>query len=112
MPEQWRKDGRSPGRWVDGVHQHHRTGQIVPDMDSSGSPTYGNQEGAAYNGHLGEECHHPLFCFNQFGDLEGAMLRPGNVHSAEQWDVLLEPIVERYRSMDVDRFFRGDAVSG
>ena len=80
------------------------------DMDSSGSPTYGKQEGAAYNGHLGEECYHPLFCFKQFGDLEGAMLRPGNVHSAEQWDILLEPIVERYRTMDIDRFSRGDTA--
>ncbi len=99
-----------PGRWVDRVHRHAPLGQIVLDMDSSGSPTYGNQEGAAYNGHLGEECYHPLFCFNQFGDLEGAMLRPGNVHSAEEWDVLLEPIVQRYREMDVQRFFRGDAA--
>ena len=26
-------------------------------------------------------CYHPLFCFNQFGDCEGAVLRPGNVHA-------------------------------
>ena len=24
-----------------------------------------------------------MFCFNQFGDCEGALLRPGNVHSAK-----------------------------
>ena len=99
-----------PGRWVDRVHHEAPIGQIVLDMDSSGSPTYGNQEGAEYNGHLGEECYHPLFCFNQFGDVEGAMLRPGNVHSAEEWDIMLEPIVARYRAMDIDRFFRGDAA--
>lgn len=99
-----------PGKWVDRVHQHGRIGQIVLDMDSSGSPTYGNQEGAEYNGHLGEECYHPLFCFNQFGDLEGTMLRPGSVHSADDWDVLLQPIVERYSNMDIQRFFRGDAA--
>jgi hypothetical protein len=98
-----------PGRWVGLVHRHAPIGQIVLDLDSSGSPTHGNQEGAEYNGHLGEECYHPLFCFNQFGDLEGAMLRPGNVHTAEDWDVLLEPIVERYRDMQIERFFRGDA---
>ncbi len=63
-----------------------------------------------HNGHLGEECYHALFCFNQFGDLVGATLRPGNVHSAEDWHMLLKPIVERYRSMDIDRFFRGDAT--
>jgi hypothetical protein len=98
------------GRWIDRVHVHAPIGQIVLDMDSSGSPTYGNQEGAEYNGHLGEECYHPPFCFNQFGDVEGAMLRPGNVHSAEEWDIMLEPIVERYRAMDIDRFLRGDAA--
>ena len=27
-----------------------------------------------------------LFVFNQFGDLERSMLRPGNVHSADGWD--------------------------
>ena len=27
----------------------------------------------------------PLFVFNQFGDLERCLLRPGNVHSAEDW---------------------------
>jgi Transposase DDE domain group 1 len=33
----------------------------VLDMDSSESPTYGEQEGAAYNGHFGCTCYHPLF---------------------------------------------------
>ena len=39
-------------------------------MDSSVSETYGEQEGTAYNGHFGYNCYHPLFLFNQFGDLE------------------------------------------
>ena len=51
-------------------------------MDSSVSPTFGEQEGSAYNGHFGCTCYHPLFVFNQFGDLERYALRPGNVHSA------------------------------
>jgi UDP-3-O-[3-hydroxymyristoyl] glucosamine N-acyltransferase, LpxD/Transposase DDE domain group 1 len=38
---------------------------IVLDMDSSESPTYGEQEGSAYNGHFGCTCYHPLFMFNQ-----------------------------------------------
>jgi len=45
--------------------------RIILDMDSSESPLYGEQEGAAYNGHFGCMCYHPLFCFNQFGDCEG-----------------------------------------
>jgi hypothetical protein len=51
-------------------------------MDSSESPTYGEQEGSAYNGHFGCMCYHPVFVFNQLGDVERCALRPGNVHSA------------------------------
>jgi hypothetical protein len=37
-------------------------------MDSSVSPTHGEQEGTAYNGHFVCTCYHPLFMFNQFGE--------------------------------------------
>jgi hypothetical protein len=79
-------------------------------MDSSVSPTYGSQEGSAYNGYFECTCYHPLFCFNQYGDLERAFLRHGNVHSADEWQSVLEPIIVRYRSFDISRFFRGDAA--
>jgi hypothetical protein len=98
------------GEWVDQVHQRKSLKQIILDMDSSVSPTYGNQEGSAYNGFFECTCYHPLFCFNQFGDLERALLRNGNVHSADNWRSLLEPIVNRYRAYDILRFFRGDAA--
>ena len=98
------------GGWVDRVHQRKSLKQIILDMDSSVSPTCGNQEGSAYNGYFACTCYHPLFCFNQFGDLERALLRNGNVHSADGWRSLLEPIVNRYRAYDILRFFRGDAA--
>ncbi|MEA3366529.1 MAG: IS1380 family transposase, partial [Planctomycetota bacterium] len=66
--------------------------------------------GTAYNGHFGCTCYHPLFCFNQFGDLERCLLRNGNVASADDWRSVLEPIVGRYRDLDIRRFFRGDAA--
>ena len=97
------------GQWVDRVHQRKSLKQIILDMDSSVSPTYGNQEGTAYNGYFQCTCYHPLFCFNQFGDMEQAFLRNGNVHSADDWQSVLEPIIARYRSSDILRFFRGDA---
>ncbi len=50
---------------------------------SSVSPTYGEQELSVWNGHYECTCYHPLFVFNQFGDLERCALRPGNVHSAD-----------------------------
>jgi hypothetical protein len=79
-------------------------------MDSSVSPTHGGQEGTAYNGHFGCSCYHPLFVFNQFGDLERCALRPGNVHSAHGWRDVLEPVAAGYRGKQLRRFFRGDAA--
>lgn len=84
--------------------------RIILDIDSSVSPVHGQQEAAVYNGHFGCVCYHPLFCFNQFGDCEGAMLRPGNVHSAEGWQEFIEPIVERYLKAAVRLLFRADAA--
>ena len=98
------------GQWIDRVHARHPPKAIVLDMDSSASPTHGDQEGAAYNGHFACTCYHPLFVFNQFGDLERSELRPGNVHSADGWRDVLEPVVERYRERDLRRYFRGDAA--
>ena len=84
--------------------------RIILDIDSSESHVYGKQEEAAYNGHFECMCYHPLFCFNQFGDCEGAVLRPGNVHSADGWKEFIEPIVERYLKMAVRLMFRADAA--
>jgi hypothetical protein len=99
-----------PGQWVDQVRLRKPVTKLILDMDSSDSPTYGNQEGSAYNGYFGYTCYHPLFCFNQFGNVEGALLRNGNVHSADDWRSVLEPIVVRYRNEDFLLFFRGDAA--
>ena len=79
-------------------------------MDSSESPTHGQQEGSAWNGHFGCTCYHPLFVFNQFGDLERCVLRPGNAHSAEGWRSVLEPVIARYRERGLPLWFRGDAA--
>jgi hypothetical protein len=73
------------GRWIDLVRSRRPLNGIVLDMDSSVSETYGDQEGTAYNGHFACACYHPLFVFNQFGDLERCALRSGNVHSAHGW---------------------------
>jgi len=98
------------GIWIDRVHGRRPVRKIILDMDSSVSETYGQQEGSAYNGHFGCTCYHPLFCFNQFGDLERCLLRNGNVASADDWRSVLEPVVTRYRDLDISRFFRGDAA--
>jgi len=99
-----------PGAWIDKVHDRRPPKMIILDMDSSVSPTHGDQDGSAYNGHFGCTCYHPLFLFNQFGDLERCVLRPGNVHSADGWRDVLEPVVARYKDKDLRRYFRGDAA--
>jgi Transposase DDE domain group 1 len=65
---------------------------IVLDIDSSVSPTHGEQEMSVWNGHYACTCYHPLFVFNQFGDLERCALRPGNVHSADSSVGFADPI--------------------
>src|SRR5215469_13775894 len=83
---------------------------IVLDMDSSVSPTHGEQEMSVWNGHYACTCYHPLFLFNQFGDLERCALRPGNVHSADGWKDVLKPVVARYQGKVSRIYFRADAA--
>jgi Transposase DDE domain group 1 len=47
------------------------------------SPTHGEQEQSVWNGHFGCTCYHPLFVFNQFGDVEHCALRPA--HEVRRW---------------------------
>ncbi len=41
------------GHWVDRVHERAGLKTLVLDMDSSDSPTHGQQEGSTFNGHFG-----------------------------------------------------------
>ena len=88
------------GRWIDRFHDRNGLKYIVLDMDSSVSPTHGDQEGAAWNGHFDCTCYHPNFLFNQFGMLERCALRNGNVHSADGWRDVLDPVIARYAERD------------
>src|SRR5580698_162950 len=51
------------GQWIDRVHAHRPPRGVVLDMDSSVSPTYGEQELSVWNGHYECTCYHPLFVF-------------------------------------------------
>ena len=84
--------------------------RVVLDMDSTESPVHGQQEGSAYNGHFESVCYHPLLLFNGHGDCLAAKLRPGNVRSAEDWDELLLPEIERQQAAGKQVAFRGDAA--
>ena len=74
------------------------------------SPVHGQQEQSAYNGHFESTCYHPLLLFNREGDCLAAKLRPGNVHSADGWEELLLPEIERQQAQGKEVAFRGDAA--
>src|SRR5207245_1353789 len=78
--------------------------------DSTEIPVYGQQEQSAYNGHFESTCYHPLLLFNREGDCLAAKLRPGNVHSADDWEELLLPEIERQQKLGKDVVFRADAA--
>ena len=83
--------------------------RVVLDLDSTEIPVYGEQEQSAYNGYFESTCYHPLLLFNAQGDCLAAKLRPGNVASAEGWEELLLPEIERQRAQGKEVAFRGDA---
>ena len=97
-------------QWVERAMAHTLHRRVILDMDSSESPVHGQQEGAAYNGHFECVCYHPLFLFNQFGDCEAAKLRSGNVHSADDWQEVLDPVVERYLTAAVPSSYSLDNI--
>jgi hypothetical protein len=84
--------------------------RVVLDMDSTEIPVYGEQEQSAYNGHFESTCYHPLLLFNREGDCLAAKLRAGNVHSAEGWEELLLPEIDRQQKQGKQVVFRADAA--
>ena len=84
--------------------------RVVLDMDSTQIPVYGRQEQSSYNGHFESRCYHPLLMFNGEGDCVAAKLRPGNVHSAEDWDQVLLREIERQQKLGKEVVFRADAA--
>ena len=69
-PENYTALADLSGQWIGKVRRRRGMKTVILDIDSSESPTYGEQESSAYNGHFGCTCYHPLFVFNQIGDVE------------------------------------------
>jgi hypothetical protein len=80
------------GRWIESVRGRRPTQEIELDMDSSVSPTHGEQE-MSPGTDTTPACYHPLFVLNQLGDMERCTLRPGHGHSADGWERELKPII-------------------
>jgi hypothetical protein len=86
------------------------TRRVTLDIDSSESPVHGAQGQSAYNGHFESVCYHPPFVFNQDGDCLAVKLRPGNVHSADGWDEVLLPVIDRLQGGGQTVVVRADAA--
>ena len=86
------------GHWFDQVTKRRACKRVVLEQ-------------SVWNEHFGCTCYHPLFVFNQFGDMERCSLRPGNVHSADAWEAVLKPVVARYQGTAESIAFQGDAAS-
>ena len=70
--------------------------RVVLDMDSTESPVHGQQEGSAYNGHFESVCYHPLLAVQPVMVIVSLpSCVPATCHSAEDWDELLLPEIER-----------------
>ncbi len=81
-------------------------GHILPGF---GAATW-QQEQSAYSGHFESTCYHPRLLFNGERDCLAAKLRPGCVHSAEDWEELLMPKIERQQELGKEVVFRADAA--
>ena len=71
-----------PDRCVDDASRVKSIKELIRDLDSSVS---GKQDSSVYNRHFRCECYHRIFCFNQDGEVQAALLRHGNMVSSHDW---------------------------
>src|SRR5262249_50504368 len=79
-------------------------------LELSGVWAEGEKESRDVKGEVESNCYHPLLLFNREGDCLAAKLRPGHVHSAEDWDELLLPEIERQQKLGKEVVLRADAA--
>ena len=100
----------SRGR-TDRFHDRNGLTDITLDMESSVSPTDGDQKGAAWKGHFDCTFFHPLFPFNRFGMPKRCAPRNSNVHSADTWRDAPDPVIARCAGRNPGgRVFRAGAA--
>jgi hypothetical protein len=84
--------------------------RVVLDMDSTEVRSTADRSKSAYNGHFESTCYNPLLLFNREGDCLAAKLRSGNLHSAEGWEEVPLPEIERQQQQGKVVVFRADAA--
>ena len=85
---------------------------MIIDLDSTHSDTFGHQEQTAYNAHYGTNGYHPLVAFDGLtGDFLKAKLRSGNQYTSNGVKEFLEPLLEHYNQTipTTDILVRGDS---
>ena len=69
---------------IDKVRLKRNSTQLIIDLDSTHSDTFGNQEATNFNAHYGTNGYHPLVAFDGLtGDFLKAELRSGNVYTSK-----------------------------
>ena len=89
-----------------------RPEHIVFDVDTTLFPTYGTQEGEAFNYHYQAHGYHPVLCFDGMsGDLLKLELRTGAMYCSNGAAAFMEPLMEEYQTdyPDIALFLRGDS---
>ena len=85
---------------------------MIIDLDSTHSDTFGNQEQTAYNAHYGTNGYHPLVAFDGItGDFLKVKLRSGNQYTSKGVKEFLKPLLEHYNQAipTTDILVRGDS---
>jgi len=86
--------------------------ELLIDLDSTHSDTFGRQEQANYNAHYQTCGYHPLVAFDGFtGDFLKAELRPGNQYTSNGVKEFLTPLLDHYNQSipDTQILVRGDS---
>ena len=98
------------GVWIDKVHDRHPPKMIILDMDSSVSPTQANKREQRTMVTSAVPATIRYSCSTSSATWRDVPCAPGNVHSADGWRNVLEPVVMRYKERKVRLYFRGDAA--
>ena len=85
---------------IDKVRSARNTTEMIFDLDSTHSDTYGDQENTDYNAHYRTNGYHPLVAFDGLtGDFLKAELRSGNVYTSNGVGTFMEPLFEHYNQV-------------
>ncbi|WP_225743258.1 IS1380 family transposase [Marinilactibacillus sp. Marseille-P9653] len=86
--------------------------ELIIDIDSTHSDTYGHQEQTDYNAHYKTYGYHPLVAFDGLtGDFLKAELRSSNQYTSKGVKKLIEPLLDHYSNAlpHTDILVRGDS---